>query len=61
MLGTGGQRVDLWAHLFGFLVGGALGIFVALVVRRPPGPRIQWTFGSAALALVIYCWTFALR
>jgi membrane associated rhomboid family serine protease len=61
MLGTGEPRVDLWAHLFGFLVGGALGIVVALVVRRPPGPRIQWTLGSAALALVIYCWILALR
>ncbi len=60
MLGTGGQRVDLWAHLLGFLVGGVLGILVAFVVPRPPGIRIQWTLGSAALAVVIYCWTLAL-
>lgn len=61
MLGTGGQRVDLWAHLFGFLVGGVLGILVAFVVPRPPGARIQWTLASTALALVIYSWILALR
>ena len=61
MLGTGNPRSDLWAHLFGFLVGGALGIAVALLVHRPPASRIQWTLGSVALALVIYCWTLALR
>ncbi len=61
MLGTGGQRVDLWAHLFGFLTGGVLGVLVAFAVPHPPGPRIQWTLGSAALVLVIYSWIFALR
>ena len=61
MLGTGGQRVDLWAHLFGFLTGGVLGILVAFAVPHPPGPRIQWTLGSAALMLVIYSWILALR
>ncbi|MEE8607990.1 MAG: rhomboid family intramembrane serine protease [Nitrospiraceae bacterium] len=61
MLGTGGERVDLWAHLLGFLVGGVLGILVAFVVPRPPGLHVQWTLGSAALAVVIYCWSLALR
>lgn len=61
MLGTGGQRVDLWAHLFGFLTGGVLGILIAFTVPHPPGPQIQWTLGSVALALVIYCWILALR
>ncbi|MFQ5801612.1 MAG: rhomboid family intramembrane serine protease [Candidatus Methylomirabilales bacterium] len=60
MLGTG-ERVDLWAHLFGFLVGGVLGILVAFVVPRSPGLRVQWTLGSVALAAVIYCWALALR
>lgn len=60
MLGVG-ERVDLWAHLFGLLVGGALGIFVAFVMPRPPGLRVQWALGSAALATIIYCWALALR
>lgn len=59
MLGMG-ERVDLWAHLFGFLVGGILGILAALVVPRPPGAHLQWTFGGAALGMLIYCWALAL-
>jgi len=61
MLGTGGQRVDVWAHLSGLLLGGVLGILIAFVAPRPPGPRVQWACGSAALAVLIYCWTLALR
>jgi uncharacterized membrane protein YgaE (UPF0421/DUF939 family) len=59
MLGMG-ERVDLSAHLFGFLVGGILGILAALVVPRPPGPHLQWTFGGAALGMLIYSWALAL-
>jgi membrane associated rhomboid family serine protease len=61
MLGTGGERVDVWAHLLGLLVGGVLGIVIALAAPRPLGFRIQWTCGGAALAVLIYCWMLALR
>jgi membrane associated rhomboid family serine protease len=61
MLGSGGQRVDIWAHLFGLLVGAALGILIALLTPRPPGLGIQWACGTAAVAAVIYCWTVAFR
>jgi rhomboid protease GluP len=60
MLGTTGTRVDLWAHLFGLLVGGVLGIPVGFALRRPPGPLVQWIFGGAALVAVLYCWGLAL-
>jgi membrane associated rhomboid family serine protease len=60
MLGTTGERVDLWAHLFGLLVGGVLGIPVGFALRRPPGPLAQWAFGGAALMAVLYCWGLAL-
>jgi rhomboid protease GluP len=60
MLGTGGERVDVLAHLFGFLFGAVLGLFFAFVTPRPPGFRIQWAWGSAAAAVLIYCWTLAL-
>lgn len=59
MLGTGGVRVDLWAHVFGFLVGGVMGVVVAFAVPRPPGLRVQWVLGAGALAVVLYCWALA--
>jgi membrane associated rhomboid family serine protease len=61
MLGSGGQRVDIWAHLLGLLVGAVLGILIALVTPRAPGLRIQWACGIAAVAVLIYCWTAAFR
>ncbi|MGE5854355.1 MAG: rhomboid family intramembrane serine protease [Deltaproteobacteria bacterium] len=61
MLGTGGERVDIWAHLLGLLVGGVLGILVALTTPRPPGLAIQWACGGAAAAVLIYCWIIALQ
>lgn len=61
MLGTGGGRVDVFAHLFGFLLGGILGVLAAFVTPEPPAPRVQWACGSATLALLIYCWILALR
>jgi membrane associated rhomboid family serine protease len=61
MLGTGGARVDIWAHFFGLLVGGVLAIVVALAAPRAPGFGIQWACGGAAIGILICCWTLALR
>ena len=61
MLGAGEERVDVLAHLFGFLFGSVLGFLSAFVTPRPPGFRIQWACGTAAFALVVWCWFFALR
>ncbi len=61
MLGTSGQRVDLWSHLFGFLAGGLLGFAVVSFVLRPPRLPVQWTVGGAALVVVVACWALALR
>jgi len=61
MLGSGGQRVDIWAHLFGLLVGAVLGILVTLITPRAPGLGIQWACGAAAVAVIFYCWTVAFR
>ncbi|MGH7836163.1 MAG: rhomboid family intramembrane serine protease [Candidatus Binatia bacterium] len=60
MLGTGGERVDVLAHFFGFLFGGVLGVLFAFVAPYPPGRLLQWGCGSATLALLIYCWMVAL-
>ena len=59
MLGTG-PRVDLLAHLFGLAVGAFLGLGVAFAVPHPPGSRVQWTLGGAALVIVLYSWGLAL-
>jgi rhomboid protease GluP len=61
MLGTGGERVDVLAHLFGFLFGGVLGVLFAFVASSPPARVVQWGCGSAALAVLTYCWILALR
>jgi membrane associated rhomboid family serine protease len=61
MLGTAGTRVDLWAHLFGLLVGAALGIPVGFAVARPPGRSLQWILAGSAIAAVLYCWARALE
>ncbi len=60
ILGAGRGRVDVMAHLLGFLVGGVLGIVIALKLPRPPGPAAQWTSGTAALIVIVYCWMLAL-
>lgn len=60
MLGTGGGRVDIWAHLFGFLFGGILGILITFITPRRPGLPIQWACGGAALAVLVSCWLLAL-
>lgn len=60
MLGSGGERVDIWAHFFGLLVGAVLGTLIAWVTPRPPG-LLQWTCGASTVAVLIYCWTLAFR
>jgi membrane associated rhomboid family serine protease len=61
MLGAGGGRTDLWAHLFGLLTGVAIGLLVSRRLLRPRGVWIQTGFGILAAALVLGCWWVALR
>lgn len=61
MLGSGGQRVDIWAHLLGLVAGAVLGILIAWITPRAPGLRVQWSCGTAAVGTLIYCWTLAFR
>ena len=61
MLGSGGESVDVLAHLFGFLFGGVLGLIFAFVAPSPPGRLVQWGCASAACAVLISCWLLALR
>lgn len=61
MLGTGGQRVDVWAHLFGLFAGALFGIAASYVTFRPPRVGIQWACGAACVAVLISSWMLALR
>jgi membrane associated rhomboid family serine protease len=61
MLGTGGEHVDVLAHLFGFLFGAVLGILCAFVMPHPPGRFLQLAYGTAAVAVLVFCWFLALR
>ncbi|HEY7165231.1 MAG TPA: rhomboid family intramembrane serine protease [Candidatus Binatia bacterium] len=61
MLGSGGPPVDVLAHLFGFLFGGAAALVHARLTARPAGPAIQFSAGFTAATLVVYCWVLALR
>ena len=60
LLGTTGERIDVLAHLLGFISGVLSGILIAGIVFRPPALRVQIFCGSATAALVIVCWFAAL-
>jgi membrane associated rhomboid family serine protease len=60
MLGTAGERVDLWAHFFGLALGGLLGIPIGFAAHCRPAAGLQWLIGGAALATLLTCWALAL-
>lgn len=60
ILGAGSGRVDVLAHLLGFLTGGASGVVIALVLPRRPSPILQWICGGATLGVIVCSWLFAL-
>jgi rhomboid protease GluP len=60
MLGSGSGRVDVLAHLLGFLIGGGLGFLIALVSPRPPVLVVQWICGGATLGVIVGSWLRAL-
>jgi membrane associated rhomboid family serine protease len=56
MLGTGGERVDVLSHFFGFLSGVVLGLLCAFIAPHPPARLFQWICGGAALVVLFGCW-----
>lgn len=60
LLGTGGERTDLWAHAFGLLAGGALGWATAARLERPP-VALQWAAAALCAAAVLGAWRLALH
>ncbi len=61
MLGTGGERTDVSAHLLGLVAGLALGALLAMRVKRPPELAVQWLLGGLGLAILFGAWAIALR
>lgn len=63
MLGAGGERTDLGAHLFGLLSGLALGIAAEYLVERygRPGKSINTLLNLAGLLIIGGSWYAALR
>ena len=60
MLGTSGERVDLWAHLFGWLAGVAFGLPAVAAMPRAPGAVIQAILGATTALALAACWLRAL-
>jgi rhomboid protease GluP len=60
LLGTGGARTDLFAHLFGALAGVGLGLLVGFSRFRPQSATGQWFAGLSSAAAVAGAWFLAL-
>jgi rhomboid protease GluP len=58
LLGTS-PGSDLLAHLFGLLLGGAVGLAAAPTLQRPVRPPVQWALAIAVLAVVVGAWLCA--
>lgn len=61
MLGTSGARVDVFAHLYGLLAGGLLGLGVQLAHPGRPGPLAQAALAGMTIALVALAFALAWR
>jgi rhomboid protease GluP len=61
MIGTAGERVDVWAHGLGLAVGLPLGAGAARLGPRLAAPALQRTAGALALATLAGSWLLALR
>lgn len=60
MLGSGGGRVDAFAHLFGLAAGVLLGGVVGWLAPSAPAARAQWLWALAALVTLLGSWMRAL-
>ncbi len=61
LLGAGGERTDLGAHLFGFLAGLALGLAAGrhLLRQGPPGRGVNALMALTAAAIMLSAWAWA--
>ena len=59
MLGTGGERTDLLAHVLGLASGLVLGILYAAAVPRTPGKGAELLLLGTAFGALFLCWAIA--
>jgi len=59
MIGSAGERVDVFAHAFGLLVGFGLGLGTARALPRPPGAWAQAVWGTGAVLAMGGSWWLA--
>jgi membrane associated rhomboid family serine protease len=59
LLGTGGERTDVWAHAFGLLAGGLLGAGAAALLAAPPPRVAQWGAALLFVAVILAAWRLA--
>ena len=61
-VGLGGERTDIWAHVWGFAVGGVGGFALALarLERLMQSRAVQRICGALAAALLLLAWLAAL-
>lgn len=59
MIGTAGERVDIWAHGLGLAAGLPIGACAAWL--GPAGPIVQRVAGALAFATIAGAWVLALR
>ena len=60
LLGTG-ERADLFAHGFGFLTGGVLGVAIARLHERPFSPLVERSLASVCGVFVVWVWLWSAR
>ena len=62
LLGTGGERTDVGAHLFGLIAGAGLGALLStwLTSHALPDPATQRVLGITAVILPIAAWAWGL-
>lgn len=61
VLGSGGQRTDLLAHLFGFAAGAVFTVPFAVFVRMKLARRYQWSFVGVAGVIIAAGWLQVLK
>ncbi|NNL86785.1 MAG: rhomboid family intramembrane serine protease [Myxococcales bacterium] len=59
MIGTAGDRVDVWAHLFGLLAGLPIGLVAGWRWHSPPKAAVQIAAAASAVAALVLSWQLA--